>query len=53
MVKIKSKVSPTGILLIFLHFSERFQDPATLSLADRISERNSQIPLVLRGTKNL
>jgi hypothetical protein len=42
-----------GILLIFLHFSERFQDPATLSLADRISERNSQIPLVLRGTENL
>jgi hypothetical protein len=32
---------------------ERFQDPAMLSLADRISESNSQIPLVLRGTENL
>jgi hypothetical protein len=47
------KVSPTGILLVFLYFSERFQDPVALPLADRISERNSQIPLVLRGTVNL
>jgi hypothetical protein len=39
------KVSATGILLVFPQFSERFQDPAMLSLA--------QIPLVLRGTENL
>jgi hypothetical protein len=37
------KVSPTGILLVFLHFSERFHDPATLSLADRFPESNSFI----------